>query len=309
MLKPPISQPKSKEHINIRIIAPSGALSPKDIADSIEKIEQFGYQMSLGPNLFKKEGTGYNYAGSKNQRLTDLQEALNSSDLIWCARGGYGAIHLLDELDYTQFKEKPKWLIGYSDITALHNQINNLGFPSIHGVTFKPLSLGNSNESYQEVLNIIEGRLPSYEFSHSLNSSFTDFSAPIVGGNLSIIYSQLGSSTQVDCKGKVLFLEDWYENFYHLDRMLMNLDRNGLLTEAKAILLGGFTKMDTQEENPNYDKDFDPLAYQVIQERLAHLDKPIMYGFPAGHLAHNLPLIFGQTTQFKNRDGSVKITF
>ncbi|TDL99914.1 MAG: LD-carboxypeptidase [Flavobacteriaceae bacterium] len=295
----------------IYITAPSGALKKEDLDFALHLIEKKGFTAKIAPHCLDVYNFGYAYGGKPKDRVKDLQKGLDDPTIkaIWCARGGYGMVQLLDQLNFSSFKKNPKWIIGYSDITALHNQINLLGIPTIHGVTAKVLPGGNSPESYQDVFSILKGKSTQIEFFHPKNKPFKDFSGEIVGGNLSIVYSLLGSPSAVKTKNKILFLEDWYEDFYHLDRMLENLKRNGLFADAKAILIGGFTKMDTKEENPNYLGDFDQMAYRIICEKLKNLEVPVLFGVPSGHISHHLPLIFESKAKFSYKEDKVVIKF
>lgn len=230
-----------------------------------------------------------------------MQEALNNPDLdaIWFARGGYGSVRLIDQLDFTEFIKNPKWLIGYSDITVFHNYLNNLDIPTLHAVTAKKLNADYTSETYESLKQVLLGQPLRYNFKSSSNDLRGTAQGKLVGGNLSMIYSQLGSETMISGDDLILFIEDWQENWYHLDRMLMALKRSGLFNRVKGVIVGSFTKMDTREENPNYESDFDGISNQIIESFVDSLKIPVVFNFPAGHIGDNRALVLGKQVLFE----------
>lgn len=290
-MKPPLLQPNDK----IAIIAPSGRVFENELQENLSFIRSLGLKSVFGENLFNDFYSGYHYAGTQAERLSDFQKALDDPEIkaIWCARGGYGAVHLLEKLDWKKFKQYPKWIIGYSDITALHNEINNFGFASLHGLTVKKLNTTYTPETFQSLEDaLFHGKL-EYEIPGNPLNRKGSAKGKLVGGNLSLVYSLSGTPHAILGKENILFLEDWCENWYHLDRMLNNLKLSGLFDRISGLILGSFTQMDIKDENPDFESPYDPSSYQIIHNFIKDYDFPVCFGFPAGHTGDNRVLIFG----------------
>ncbi|MCB9201445.1 MAG: LD-carboxypeptidase [Flavobacteriales bacterium] len=290
---------KLPKNPTIGIIAPAGAVKKEDLQPTLELIKSKNWNYKLSKNLYNLYQFGYNYSGTEKQRISDLQNALDddSIDVIWCARGGYGGAQIIDSVNFRKFKKNPKYLIGYSDNTVLHQAINKLGIPSLHGNTIKVLPSGNTEESYESVFNCLENQSMNYEIcTHELNT-LGKSEGILVGGNLSIIYSLLGSKTITKFKNKILFLEDWNENFYHIDRMITCLKRAGIFNKINGLIFGGFTKLDDKEENFNFNLPFDPFATKLLRNLIGKTDFPVCFEFPAGHIPDNRCLIMGSKVE------------
>ncbi|TWP22916.1 LD-carboxypeptidase [Apibacter muscae] len=275
-----------KKNDKILIVAPAGAVTKEHIQPAIKIIEDHGWKYEIGKNTFNSYSFGYNYSGKPKERLNDLQWALDHPEAkaIWFARGGYGAVQIVDLLNLNKFIKHPKWLIGYSDNTVFHQHFNRRGFPTLHATVCKPLADGHSDETFTSLINALQKNKLNYSFNvHPLNKG-NSLEGTVTGGNLSILYSLIGSNSLDLFDDKILFIEDWYENFYHIDRILISLKRAGVLNKVKGFLIGGFTRMDSKEDNINYNNPFDNEAYLVIDERLKSFDVPKIYGFPAGHI-------------------------
>jgi muramoyltetrapeptide carboxypeptidase len=244
-------------------------------------------------------------AGTDEQRAKDFQEQMDNPNIkaIWCVRGGYGTVRMIDLLDFTKFKQNPKWIIGFSDVTVLHSHLNTMGFKSIHGIM--PISVGKASKLAQETLKISlfgEERLEYDLLPHPMNK-FGKASGELVGGNLSILYSLLGSSSAIDCHDKILFLEDLDEYLYHIDRMMINLKRNGCLESIKGIIVGSMTKM--KDNEIPWGKD----ATQIIEDVTKQYNIPIIYNFPAGHIQDNRSLVFGSKISIDVNNECSKVVF
>lgn len=304
--------PKSLQaSAQIAVIAPSGRVFQKELEENLDFIHSLGYKTVLGQNVFKQHFEGYRYAGTVEERAADLQWALDSEEIqaIWCARGGYGAVHLLDRIDWTHFQKNPKWLIGYSDITALHNHINNLGISSIHGITVKRLNCDYTSDSFESLKKALSGgsltyRIPAHPYNIKGKAE-----GKLVGGNLSLIYSLSGSNTSIKGEELILFIEDWNENWYHLDRMMMNLQRSGLLKRVKGLVVGSFTQMDVKEENPKFYDEYDDWSYRIIHKFMEEYKIPIGFGFPAGHIGDNRALLMGSQVQLEIDEKHIHLKF
>ena len=300
-----------KPNAKIAIVAPAGRIFRHELDFALDWITTNGWQAIFSEKLFREHNFGYFYAGHDEHRLQLLQEAMDddSVDAIWFARGGYGSVRLIDELDFTQFIQNPKWLIGYSDITVFHNHLNNLGIPTLHAVTAKQLNVNYSDATYSSLKSVLNGEKLTYQLpSHALNQ-LGDATGKLVGGNLSIIYSLLGSDSFIKGNDLILFIEDWQENWYHLDRMMMALKRNGLFEKLKGVIVGSFTKMDTREENQTFDADFDEISNQIIHSFIGQLGIPVAFNFPAGHLGDNRALILGNELEFSVNEYVVTLSW
>lgn len=264
-------------------------------------LEAWGLHLKIGSSI----GLGKNQlAGTDEERAADFQEQLDNPNIkaIWCVRGGYGSVRMIDLIDFTGFKKAPKWIVGFSDVTVLHSHLNQMGIASIHGMM--PVNIPRATPEAKETLRkALFGEALTYQLpAHEMNQK-GKASGELVGGNLSILYSLLGSVSAIDCQNKILFLEDLDEYLYHVDRMLMNLKRNGCLENLKGIIVGGMTKMNDNEV------PWGKNALEIIQDVTKPYDIPIVYGFPAGHLPDNRALIFGKTVILEVTDGGTKLMF
>ncbi len=303
--------PKSlKKGDKIAIISPAGAVEETQLLDTLSLIKSKGYEPVLGKYTFGKFENGYPYSGTEKERLHDLNWALNDDDIaaVWATRGGYGCQHLVKGLKLSKFKKKPKWYIGYSDNTVIQSYLMKKGFASIHGQTIKTAGFGVSEESYEGIFNILEGKKLKYEIdAHPFNKK-GKAEGQLVGGNLALVYALLGTPYSFDFKDNILFIEDIGENFYALDRMLMSLDLAGVFKKIKGLVIGGMTLMGNEKENKTYETSFDEVAYDIIRQRIAAYDFPVVYAFPNGHIYDNRPLIIGAEVKIKV-DKEVRLEF
>lgn len=303
--------PKSlKKGDKIAVISPAGAVDTSQLEKGIEMIRSRGFEPVLGEHLYTKFSNGYNYAGTEKERIKDINWALNDHEIsaVWASRGGYGCQHLIQHLKLKNFKENPKWYIGYSDNTVIQSYLLKKGFASIHGQTIKTSSFGVTEESYDLIFDILKGKAPKYILeAHQLNKK-GNCTGEVVGGNLALIYALLGTKYSFDFKDKILFIEDIGENFYALDRMIMSLELAGVFSKIKGLIIGGMTNMGDEKENKSYEESFDEFANQLISDRLSKYKFPVVFGFPNGHIKDNRPLIIGGTAKIKVED-KVKIEF
>jgi len=269
----------------IAIVAPAGKIDKMVVDFAKAKLEEWGLQVALGKNVFNQH---FQYAGTDVERLSDLQQALddNSIKAILCARGGYGLIRIVDQLDFTKFQANPKWIIGFSDITILHSFIQtNFGIETLHA----PMAVGLKDEASSETLRkCLFGELLKYEFETFPISTKGKAKSEIVGGNLAILNSLIGSDSDIDTKGKILFIEDIGEYLYRLDRMMWTLKRAGKLDQLAGLIVGNFNDM-KDNDNP-----FGKTAYEIIADAVEEYNYPVCFGFPAGHEKENKALIFGR---------------
>ncbi len=291
---------------SIRIISTARKISKKELKPAIERFESWGLIVEFGENLFKED---HQFAGTKEERLADLQAALDDENIkaIVCARGGYGTVQLIDQVNFIKFQASPKWLVGYSDVTVLHNHINQLlNIQTIHAtmpINFLPIN--EYDIAVESLKKALFGEDLSYSFKAGKGSQldFTNLRAPIVGGNLSILYSLCGSRSQLNTEGKFLFIEDLDEYLYHIDRMMMSLKRSGLLMNCKAVLVGGMTDMNDNTI------PFGKTAKEIILDNVKELGIPIIFGVPAGHIKENKALIFGKPLNIVCERENIKMNF
>lgn len=281
-----------KQGDKIAIVSTARKLSLKELQPGIDILKSWGLEVVLGENLFEEE---YQFAGSTKQRTADFQNAIDDDSIkaILCARGGYGTVKIIDELDFSTFINNPKWIIGYSDVTVLHNHINqNYNIQTMHAAMpfgFKD----NTEEAIDSIKKVLFGELLTYQFeSHQLNRNGVG-EGILVGGNLSIIYSLTGTKSQIDTSGKLLFLEDLDEYLYHVDRMMMNLDRAGLLNNLTGLIVGGMTDMNDNAV------PYGQTAKEIILETVSKYNYPVCFDFFAGHLNDNRALPMGEQAKLK----------
>ena len=301
-----IQPPYLKAGDTVAIVAPAGIL--KHRTDEIEKakklLESWGLNTIVGKNVFNQ---AYHFAGSDEERRDDIQKAMDDPKIaaIWCARGGYGTVRILDKLNYEKFKKHPKWIIGYSDITALHNQVNLEGFESLHAMMCT--SLQDDNESIKETISTFKdalfGKPLAYTLSGSKNNRTGTASGQLVGGNLTILHTMLGSKTSLNTSGKILFIEEIGEYEYHIDRMLQSLKRAGYFDNCKGVIVGDISKV---RRNTTA---WGTSVEQLIIDALSEYNFPIAFNMPAGHEKDNRAMIFGRTIQLKVEKNQSTIFF
>jgi len=294
--------PKSlKKGDKIAIISPAGSVEETQLEKTLALIKSKGYEPVLGENLFTKFQNGYLYAGTEEQRIKDINWALNDSEIsaIWASRGGYGCQHLVQHLDLKEFKKYLKWYIGYSDNTVIQSYLLKKGFASIHGQTIKTSSFGVTAESYDLTFDILKGKFPNYKIDSTEYNRVGEASGTLVGGNLALIYALLGTKYSFDFTDKILFIEDIGENFYAMDRMIMSLELAGVFKKIKGLIVGGMTNMGKEDENKSYEESFDPFINQQIANRVSKYDFPTAFNFPNGHIFDNRPLIIGSEITMK----------
>jgi len=286
-----IIPPFLKSGDRVRIVSPAGKVPAEKIIPGIELLRNQGFDVLTGKNVF---GQHFQYSGTDEQRTADLQEAINDplTKAIVCSRGGYGTARLLGLLDFSALKNNPKWLVGFSDITALHSAFNKLGIASIHG-PMPGFFIQNEkpSESFLKLLSFLTGQIPDYNFAAHPQNRNGQAQGELVGGNLSLLYSLSGTLYDLDTDGKILFLEDLSEYLYHLDRMMVNLRLSGKLEKLAGLVVGKFTDM-KDNENP-----FGKSADEIIFDAVKDYDFPVCFGFPSGHIDENMPLILGTEYQ------------
>lgn len=296
-----IRPPALKKGDRIRLVAPARKISTEELEPALQQIRNWGFKACYSNRLFAEENQ---FAGSDDIRIADFQEALDDPKCaaILCVRGGYGSVRLIDHLNFDQFRIKPKWIVGYSDITVFHSALHQLGYSSLHATM--PINfMGNTPQSLSSLFAALKGE--DYEIAaqaHPFNN-LGSCEAPIVGGNLSMLYSLLGSAQSINCSGKILFLEDLDEYLYHIDRMMYNLKRNDYLSNLAGIIVGSMADMNDNRI------PFGETAEEILRRHFEDLNIPIAFGLPAGHLNDNQTLILGLKAQLQIDSQKTTIRF
>jgi len=270
----------------IGIVAPARKISRKELEYAVNWWEIKGFRVLLGKHLFSEH---HQYAGTDAERIADFQNMLDDNNIqaIFCARGGYGTLRIIDKLDFLGFNLYPKWICGFSDITVLHSHINKIcETVTIHSTM--PFSLNTKTEINFEILfQTLIGEHPHYECKpHELNRT-GQCTAQLVGGNLSLLYALSGSVSDINTHHKILFIEEVDEYLYHIDRMMLQLKRSGKLAHLAGLLVGSFTKM--RDNEIAFGSSFE----QIIREHCEEYDFPIAFNFPAGHDEINVAIKLG----------------
>jgi len=295
-----ITPEKLKLGDKIGMISTARKISLKELNNAIKIIENWGIEVVLGKNLFKEN---HQFSGTIEQRTTDLQSMIDNDAIkaILCVRGGYGTVQIIDKIDFSKITQSPKWIIGYSDITVLHSHLHNLGVASLHAsmpINFEK----NTNVAIKSLKNSLFNSKNKIKTTVHPFNKFGQVNAEIVGGNLSILYSLLGSNSDVNTEGKILFIEDLDEYLYHIDRMMMSLKRNGKLKKLKGMIVGGMSDM-----NDN-DIPFGKTAEQIIFDHTKKYTFPLCFGFPAGHINDNRCIKFGVKSVLEITENGVSLS-
>jgi muramoyltetrapeptide carboxypeptidase len=280
----------------IGIAATARKISEKELVNALSIFKSWGLKVELAPNLFKIDNQ---FAGTDKERAADFNYLVKQPHVkaIICARGGYGSARMVDLIDWKAFGQTPKWVVGFSDVTVLHNHINkNLDIATVHGAMCLGMDAEHAEkaEAQESIRKVLFGELPTYGLvSHPLNKK-GDAKGRFIGGNLSVLYSILESSSFPETNGAILFLEDLDEYLYHIDRMMIGLKRAGKLENLKALIVGGMTDMN--DNTVPFGKTAEEIIYSIVKE----YNYPIYFGFSAGHVDKNLALPIGIQARIEN---------
>jgi muramoyltetrapeptide carboxypeptidase len=290
-----------KEGATVAIVSTARKISKKELIPAITILKKWGLKVVLGKSIEAEE---HQFAGNDKLRTSDFQAMLDHPgiDAVWCARGGYGTVRIIDQLDFSNFKKHPKWIIGYSDVTVLHSHIHQLGIETLHAQM--PVSIETKPEvTINSIKATLFGEQYGIKIPSEKNNSTGKASGQLIGGNLSILYSLCGSPSALKTKGKILFIEDLDEYLYHIDRMLQNLKRNGTFDELEGLIVGGMTQL-RDNEIP-----FGKSAEEIILSICLDYNFPIAFNFPAGHVEDNRALIMGREVSLEIDKTNVKLKF
>lgn len=288
----------------IGIVATARKISYEEAAPAIGMLVDEGFKVRTGQRMF---GVNHQFSGSDEERTADMQRMLDDPEVkaILCARGGYGTVRIIDRLDFSEFVRHPKWICGFSDVTVLHSHIHrNLGVATLHSsMLFNMREAGTGHPSFRSLVDALTGKFPGIQAPPSPLNRVGECRAEVVGGNLSILYSLLGSGSDIGTDGRILFLEDLDEYLYHLDRMMMNLSRNGRLERLAGLMVGGMTDMNDNAVA------FGETAEQIIARHVSGKDFPVAFGIPAGHLDENHALMLGKKAALRVSEGGSSLSY
>lgn len=282
------------------IVASARKTTAAEMEPARQILAEWGLQVIYAPNLFSEH---HQFGGTDEQRSSDFQWAIDSDEIkaVFLARGGYGILRIIDRIDFSKFKEQPKWVVGYSDATILHNQLLNLGVASVHGtMCFQFTRDFESTESLRKLLfgEPLDYETPAFE----LNKPGTA-RGEIVGGNLSLLYALSGTPTDHDPSGKILFIEDLDEQLYHIDRMILQLKRSGKLKNLKGLIVGGMSEMKDNKV------PFGQTAEEIIYSAVKDYTYPVCFHFPAGHIPNNHAFCVGRDVEMNVNENGATIRY
>jgi muramoyltetrapeptide carboxypeptidase len=297
-----VTPPFLKHGDTIAIVSTARKITKTDLEPALKLLASWGFKAVLGHTIGAEENQ---YAGSDILRMQDFQAMLDNPNIkaIWCARGGYGTVRMVDGLNFSTFKGKPKWIIGYSDITVLHSHIHNFGIETLHAQM--PLEIEKKTEGAQQsILTVLFGNKYSIAYPAENNKNRIGMaSGSLVGGNLSVLYSLCGSPSAVNTEGKILFIEDLDEYLYHIDRMLQNLKRNGALKNLAGLIVGAMTQL---HDNTI---PFGKTAEEIVWDAVKDYDYPVCFDFPAGHVKDNRAMILGREVRLSVNENEITLNF
>lgn len=292
--KPTSIPPYLKKGDIVGICCPAGYITAEDIQPAVLKLNEWGFNIKTGNTIGKKDFT---FGGTDEERAADLQQMIEDKTVkaILCARGGYGAVRIVDHIDFKKLKHSPKWIIGFSDITVFHSHLNvNYRIASIHSKMCNsfPADWNNAEPEQKETIESIRkclgGEKMRYLFAPNEKNRTGLAVGELVGGNLKTIESLSGSRSDIITKDKILFVEDTGEYLYSIDRMFWNLKRSGKLEDLKGLIIGGFKikKDDAGEE-------FGKTLEDIVMEKVSEYKYPVCFDFPVGHQKNNYALKCG----------------
>ncbi len=299
MIKTP---PYLQKGDTIGLVCPAGFMTLEKCAECIRVLEEeWGYKVKVGATVGSNSETYF--SGTDEERLRDFQNMLDDDEVqaVLCARGGYGMGRIIDQINFKKFKKKPKWIIGYSDITVLHTHLySNYYISSLHAPMAAAFNdAGYINRYVQSLRHALEGKWAKYTCDgHELNRS-GEAIGELVGGNLSLLSTVVGTDSDIKTRGRILFLEDIGEYLYNIDRMMYQLKRSGKLSKLAGLIIGGFSEV------KDTDRPFGKKAYEIIHDVIKEYDYPVCFNFPVSHEKENYALKIG--TGYKLKVGKSKV--
>lgn len=288
----------------IGLVCPAGYMAIEKVQACISTLHQWGYQVKTG-NTVGSASENY-FSGTDDERLADLQQMMDDDDVraVLCARGGYGLTRIIDRIDFKKFREQPKWIIGFSDVTVLLSHIySNYDISTLHapmaGAFNDP---DKENKFLLSLRKAIEGRRISYQVDPHLFNRRGEAVGELIGGNLALLAHCIGTDSDVKTKGKILFIEDVGEFLYNIDRMMYQLKRADKFKKLAGLIVGGFT------DSKDTDRPFGQSAEEIIRDAVSEYDFPLCFGFPVSHGKENLALKIGVGYKLKVGKSKVLLT-
>jgi muramoyltetrapeptide carboxypeptidase len=287
-------KPKSlKKGDKIAIVAPAGKIAKEKVFSAKKVLESYGLEVMIGTNVFNPN---YQYSASDEKRLSDIQQALDDDSVkaILFARGGYGSNRIIDKINFSHFKKNPKWLVGFSDITVFHSHIHTqFQVETLHASMTAGILSDEKDEATQSLMKALFDEKLEYRFPSNPLSRPGKASGLMVGGNIAILCSLIGTASDLHTDGKVLFIEEIGEHLYKIDRMMWQLKRSGKLDKLAGLVVGGMT--DIPDDKAHFGKN----TTEIIHEITAEYNYPVCFDFPAGHQKDNRALVFGREISMK----------
>lgn len=285
----------------IAIVAPAKAIEQEHVHFAVRLLSEQGYNVLVSENCLNK----HNYfSGTDDERLSDFQKMLDNPDVkaIICARGGYGAVRIVDRIQWATQLRHPKWIVGFSDITVFHQKMQSFGIESIHATM--PLNFEkNSLESFSTLFSALNKTPYSIEYPSSSQNQSGNAIGILVGGNLSILYSLLGTDDQIDYSNTILFIEDVGEQLYSIDRMLFAFKKAGVFSKIKGLIVGGMTHLKDTETPTGFTLE------ELVLSQFEFHRIPIAFDFPAGHVDDNRALVLGKNIELNVNEKTTMVHF
>ncbi len=296
--------PFLKSGDKVSLVAPAGAIDPQYVDGAIQTLQSWGLKVKEGAHVRGRYGR---FSGTAEERLMDLQQAMEDPETkaVLCVRGGYGLMQIVDGLNVEGFEIRPKWIIGYSDVTVLHNLCTAISISSLHGIMAKHLTtLSGDSDPVKNMKNILFGRLPEYVLPPHVLNRKGEVKGRLTGGNLTLLSSL--RSTPYDLNtydgNSILFIEDIGESSYRIDRMIENLRLSGVLENLSGLIVGQFAECEE-------DEGMCRSIYEGIAKAVEEYDYPVCFNFPAGHVENNLPLVMHANVELSIGEENVKVNF
>lgn len=297
MLIPPALSPGDLVYIT----APAKQIDKSSVEFAVNWLQKNGFSVNISPHCL---GNHHYFSGTDEERKSDMQQALDDPEIkaIWCARGGYGSVRIIDQLNWHEFDNHPKWMVGFSDITVFHQRLQQKGIASIHGTM--PLNVeNNTREALDSLHQALIGNSQSLKSKKNKWNINGTVSGKVLGGNLSIVCSLIGTDSQPDYTGSILFIEDLAEHLYQVDRMFYSLKKSGILNQLRGVVIGGMTDM--KDTNPPFGTTVEELIYQHLKP----LNIPVGFNFPAGHIDDNQAIVLGAGYTLSINDEAGSLSF